>query len=229
VISDAAIADYVLALYDYAGGPQVQWDHLQPRSADDGISWAFKRIGENDLIVLEGTSSIQDIIRDLVAVSDPTTHSPLGPLHIGFWDGMMEAWDLIRRIIRKPVIVCGHSLGGAHAAILAGIMVVNHQPPVRRVTFGEPRAGCPKLREVVSGVPTTIYHNHRDVISDLPISLPPLAPYCDSGERTLIDVKPHGRSLLWGPFAYHHMQLYREGIKDVAVEAINGVAVGTPS
>ena len=107
-------------------------------------------------------------MRDLFATSDPFTYSPLGPLHFGFWDGMMEAWGIMRGLIKNPVVVTGHSLGAAHAAILAGIMVVNHVAPVRRVTFGEPRAGGVKLRDVIKDIPV-----RKEPSATAPVPPPP--------------------------------------------------------
>lgn len=219
MLTDAVIADHTLALYSYADGPKVDWEYVQEQLNDvDGhIRWGLARLDGFDLIVLRGTASIRDVIRDFFAIPAPFYHPQLGFLHSGFFNGMNKAWAAIRPRLKQPTIVAGHSLGGARAAILTGLMVIDKQPPVRRVTFGEPRAGFARLREVISQVPATFYVNDgggflADPIPDVPIAVGSLV-FVDSYRRTKISVKPSGRQFLWGPVASHHMELYRKALQ----------------
>lgn len=213
-ISDAEIADYVLALYENPGGPVKHWDSVEEPRDDNGIRWGFARLPHNDLIVFRGTSNIQDAIKDLIAVALPFGHPQLGFVHTGFWQGMPQAFSVIKPMIKKPTIVAGHSLGGAHAAIFTGLLVLAGMAPAYLVTFGGPRAGYPKFASVISKVNKCLYVNKRDIIPDLPIRLA-VEDYVDSGPRTWINISPTGfdKGWNWGPFAWHHMELYRAAMQ----------------
>jgi hypothetical protein len=210
-LTDAAIADLVLALYDYADGPKVDWDHIEIPASDDGIKWALKRVDGFDVVVLRGSTTFRDWFRDFEWVANPISRGQLGPIHPGFFDGCDEAWEVMGRLFGDKVILAGHSLGAARAAILTAFGVLEDRPPIRRVTFGEPRVGFAKFAEIVSHVPTASYHNRHDVIPDLPFSIG-FEEYRNSCSLTEVNVRAHGDALLWGPFAPHHMKLYREAL-----------------
>lgn len=211
MIPDAQLADLCLALYEYTWGPTETWDWAEHPSADDGVAWALKRLNGLDIIVLRGTTTVRDWARDLYALANPCQHDQLGPLHPGFFDGCQEAWVDMKKVIKNPYVIVGHSLGAARGAIITGLAVTEgSRKPVRRVSFGEPRPGFQRLRDVVSLIDTTSYRNKWDVIPALPFHIG-FETYVNSAPQTKIDIAPHGHAMAFGPFAAHHMQLYREG------------------
>ena len=139
--SDAVIASLCNGLYDYPGAAPIDWDHCEQPDEDNGICWGLKRLAAIDVVVLRGSTTPQDWVRDFEAVADPFTHFALGPVHPGFLAGMESAYRAMKPHLRADVMICGHSLGAARAAVLTGLMVHDGRAPRARVVFGEPRPG----------------------------------------------------------------------------------------
>jgi hypothetical protein len=100
------------------------------------------------VVVNRGTEKdFGDILTDMRAY--PWYSRALGIHHRGFGSGAGALWDagLGERIqgaadVKRPVILTGHSLGGALAACEAGLMIEKTgKAPVGLVTFGAPRVG----------------------------------------------------------------------------------------
>jgi hypothetical protein len=125
---------------------------------------------------------------------------------------MEHVWSELRPLLMQPVIIAGHSLGAARAAILTALMVKDGVIPAARVVFGEPKPGLIDLAELIKGVPARSYRNgdtlHHDLVTDVPLSLPPLeymhptpiVPVCAEPTGDLFD--------RFGAFAWHHIGLY---------------------
>ena len=121
------------------------------------------------VIAIPGTKhEIGEWLRDFDAI--PTWDRDLGICHRGFRDG---AWELYRRCPLTAhdfagSIIVGHSLGGALALLLAAICAFIEQPPRAVVTFGAPRCGSWKLRQLLRRVPLRLYRNGDDPVPDVP-------------------------------------------------------------
>ena len=165
-----------------------------------------------------------DFWRDLHAVADPFCHVGLGPVHPGFLAGMDAAWAGIRQHTSGPRIVIGHSLGAARAAVLAGLMVLDHQPPVARVVWGEPLSGFQCLAELIKEISTRSYRNgdrfEHDPVTDVPVPLG-AERYARASPLVDICVQPaFGFSLDWHhirPIGWHDMVLYAKGTPETAI------------
>jgi hypothetical protein len=226
--SDAEIAALCNGIYDYPGFAPVVWDHLELPEQDGGICWALKRLGAVDVIVLRGSTTPGDWLRDFDAVADPFIHSDLGPVHPGFLAGMEKAWQAMQPLCGsfagdlsqqrdRNVIVTGHSLGAGRAAILTGLMVhaaKSHQAvaPLARVVFGEPRPGFPQLARLIGSVSARSYRNSNgsayDLVTDVPIALG-LEDYVHPCSLSDVCEAPGPNwTKQWGPFAWHAMPLY---------------------
>ena len=183
------------------------WDHLDA-GLDDGVCWALKRLSEADVIVFRGSSTFADWIVDFRALPIKTR---IGHAHNGFHAGMEHAWADVRALLKQPAIIPGNSLGAARASILTAFMVKDGAPPVARAVFGEPKPGFDDLAELVDRVPGRFYRNgdgpHYDLVTDVPLDLPPddyihpspLIPVC----------APPAANDQWGPFSFHHIELYQ--------------------
>ena len=123
----------------------------------------------NRVIAIPGTKrEIGEWLRDLDVL--PIYDRNLGICHRGFRDG---AWELYRR---SPLsshdfagsVIVGHSLGGALALLLAGILTVEHCPPRAVVTFGAPRCGSWKLCHLLNWMSLRLYRNGNDPVPDVP-------------------------------------------------------------
>ena len=100
----------------------------------------------------------------------PTTVDGIGSIHRGFW----EAWQAIAApvldaIADKPVTFVGHSLGAALAIIAATVMTFAQKPPAAVYGFEPPRVSPDiNIRTILANVPTHLYRNGLDIVTDLP-------------------------------------------------------------
>jgi pimeloyl-ACP methyl ester carboxylesterase len=130
------------------------------------------------LISLRGTEPnlmLNDIRRDLDARQVPYEgKADTGQAHRGFHDGFIAARDFAMNYLRafhrpeQSIIVCGHSLGGAVALLLAEWLRNNFSENTQLYTFGAPRAGD---RLFVQQAQALTHHrlvNHNDPIPTVP-------------------------------------------------------------
>ncbi len=119
-------------------------------------------------IVFRGSESEQDWLRDFEA--SPVMHPQLGMVEDGFLKGMQDVFRWLRVSGPPNPIITGHSLGGAHAAILAALYSANDIPWRELVTFGCPRPGYAQLAKILqgSGKPMTAYRNGKDIVPTEP-------------------------------------------------------------
>ena len=105
-------------------------------------------VGDTFTVSFAGSESTFDWIRDFIPV--PYDHPDLGTVHQGFWDGMDGVWMEVSPLLGQGKLsIQGHSLGGAHAALFAGLCAVNHVPIDQVVLFAPPRPGYHKLKSIV--------------------------------------------------------------------------------
>ncbi len=209
--SDSLIASLCASIYD----PLAivgQWDYFDA-GLDDGCVWAIRKLPGFDVVVFRGSITPQDWIRDFRALARP---SPIGHVHIGFYAGMESVWAQAKPLLNQPTIVTGHSLGAARACILTGLMVRDGMPPVRRVTFGEPKPGLMDFAKLIADVPAACYRNgnseHHDLVADVPLSFPPLQ-YVHPTPIIAVLAEPTGDIFdRLGAFGYHHMPLYEAAV-----------------
>jgi hypothetical protein len=211
-----------LALYGFPDAPPVAW---AAKGTCGPVYWGLARDyagSGSDAVVFRGSTTPLDFARDLLVTPTPFTHPSLGPIHAGFWQGMEGATQAIYPLLRQaptPIIATGHSLGGAHAALFAGILasnsLPNHKTHVAKITFGEPRPALTlHLRLVLtdSGVEQLTYVNQGGFIGDIVPALPP-GYRASTNTFDILHASPHGIiRLLWGPLAPHHLSFYYEGL-----------------
>ena len=211
MITDRDVAALCAAVYGTYPGYTATWDHFDA-GADDGVCWALKRTDAADIIVHRGSVILQDWVRDLDAEA---TDTPLGPVHTGFYAGMVQMWGEARALIKSPrVVVAGHSLGAARAGILAGLMTLDGMEPAARIVFGEPKPGFLKLAKIIEGIPGRSYRNgdqkHHDLVTDVPFSFPPFQ-YVHPTPIIPVTARPPADSFSsLGVFAWHHIELYAQ-------------------
>lgn len=132
------------------------------------------------LIVARGTQEIADWVRDVNATQVPN-EAGSGQAHHGFHEAFKAVRDFVvpyldafRRNNQK-IVVCGHSLGGAIALLMAEwLRRLPTQPDVLLYTYGSPRAGDEAF---VKGAGALTHHrivNHNDLIPTVP------APWMDT-------------------------------------------------
>jgi pimeloyl-ACP methyl ester carboxylesterase len=134
----------------------------------DPSDWTIHREGQTTWIAIEGSDELADWRRNsefLITSSDE---------HLGFGsyarELMAQMWA--SGVLLDPnqhTVLCGHSLGGAVATIIAAELQ-DHLPNLELVTFGSPRPGGRRFRDRLR-VPHTRYVHADDVVPRIPSPL----------------------------------------------------------
>lgn len=206
-LSNLALTRVVAELYD----PTSDWDDLLAAPQDHGVCCALRHLLEVDLVIFRGSMTTQDWFRDFLAVPQTTkAHPQFGPVHAGFDLGMDEAFANIQPALGRQVIVAGHSLGAARAALYAARLKAAGRPPNRILLLGCPRPGFQQFADYVADIPTDSIRNHGDLVTTVPFTIPgfpfvPAASYIDQ----FVSAPANDP---WGPLRYHHIELYEAGL-----------------
>ena len=129
----------------------------------------YTGVGGGRVIAIPGTKhEIGEWLRDFDAW--PVWDRQLGICHRGFRDGARQLWrsSPLASMDFGGAIIAGHSLGGALALLLAGILIAERTPPAAVVTFGAPRCGSWKLRRLLSPIAVRSYRNGDDPVPEVP-------------------------------------------------------------
>lgn len=117
-------------------------------------------------------TNLHDDLADIDVLTE--TVPRLGQVHQGFWNAMRGiAEDCNHAMGDDPVILTGHSLGGAIALALAAYRSISMLPTLGVVTFGAPRISVGKqLGQTLAGMKLTLYRHASDPIPHLPLDFP---------------------------------------------------------
>ena len=211
MISDLELCSIVAATYGIAvpeGTPLPQWDHWYADSETYGVCCGVVKRDGLAIIAFRGSVTISDWFHD--GISETWCDSRgLGNLPLGFTFGVESAYRELRDVLDSdPVVLAGHSLGCAHAAQIAGLLVVHGGlVPQRLVQFAPPRPGMETLRAVLSIVPQAAYHEPDDPVVTLPTS----PPFLHTGPMTVLPKRIVHTG--WDPlFTPHHIQNIYAGL-----------------
>jgi Lipase (class 3) len=145
-------------------------------------------------VCFRGTHSWQEWLADLAAIPMPatavdlfasrlwpvetTSDFRLGEIHAGFLAGAARLMPSVDALLGsgQPFALCGHSLGGALATVVAGFLAVSDRPPSEIVTFGAPRAGKEALAAVLHDIPMRQYRYRADPVPMVPTDPPFMHP-----------------------------------------------------
>jgi len=131
-----------------------------------------------NLISFRGTDDVEDWITNLdILKVAPYPEYPSAHVHQGFYDAYLKFQDGILGALKEsggsdPVIVTGHSLGGAMATICAFDLQFYQKKTVKAVwTFGEPRGGDSGFSGVYGNTIATHWRvvHHRDIVPHVPL------------------------------------------------------------
>ncbi len=161
--------------------------HFFDDQEDGGDTQAFMcHHDEIVLISVRGTASLKDALRDVHALQVPFEEG-VGSVHQGFYSAFQAMKAFVLRYLDKfhtgqKVIICGHSLGGAIALLLAEALRrragVTYN--ILLYTYGAPRAGDSTF---VEGATDLVHHrmvNHNDPVPGVP------APWMDANWKVWV-------------------------------------------
>lgn len=166
---------------------QRPWER---HSLDDKATDTQAYISHDDRMILIGVRGTQelrpDLLRDIDAAQVPYKEG-VGQAHRGFYDAFLAVKHFVEPYLfnfftNQKIVVCGHSLGGAIALLLAEWIRRDErlQAEVLLYTYGAPRAGD---QAFVEGASALVHHrivNHNDPIPSVPTT------WMDTDNRLLI-------------------------------------------
>ena len=148
-------------------------------------------IFENDtdcVVACRGTEPNEwnDIKADLDAVS--IAAETIGKVHRGFKTEVDDLWPVLEETLvnnQKTLWFCGHSLGGAMAAICAGRCYLSHikSMPKGLFTYGSPRVGNNRYVNYVK-IEYFRWVNNNDIVTHVP---PAWMGYRHTGQEMYIN------------------------------------------
>jgi hypothetical protein len=176
----------------------------------DAVTVGISKAGDTTCISFAGSESCLDWLRDFQVSA--FHHPQLGAIHEGFWQGMGPAFKSLYPLLKGRLSISGHSLGTAHASILAGLCVANGIHVDQLHLFAPPKPGFNKLSLILAQVREVLaYQNGRDPVPEVPVSIPVIAPWRHVSPITKINVSPPGEEA-GDPFAWHSLGLYVAGM-----------------
>ncbi|WP_256674585.1 lipase family protein [Pseudomonas sp. LD120] len=126
------------------------------------------------LIGIRGTLEMSDWWRDVDAAQVPFEEGE-GKVHHGFYDAYQALKKFVQDYldqfhIGQKIIICGHSLGGAIALLLAEALRrdADNDYNVLLYTYGAPRAGDADFVAAASALPHHRMVNNNDVVPSVP-------------------------------------------------------------
>jgi pimeloyl-ACP methyl ester carboxylesterase len=163
------VVGYTSAPQSICGGDDFINSCLVGQNAD-GIIVAFRGTLPPSL---KDPESLLNWLEDFFAIPRPAPNVP-GMVHSGFYGATMSVIAEIAAAVQKldptssqPILVTGHSLGGAMASIAAYILHQTFHIPIRQVvTFASPKPGDIAFR---TGYQAIIgnqirYENYEDIV-----------------------------------------------------------------
>ncbi len=127
------------------------------------------------IIAIRGTSEmIPDLLRDFDALQVPFEEGS-GKVHRGFYLAAKRALLFVTSYLDKfyqsqQLIICGHSLGGAIALLLAQMLrVSDSRYPLQLYTYGAPRAGDATFTRSAADLLHHRIVSNDDLIPNLPL------------------------------------------------------------
>lgn len=198
MISDLELVNACAATYAAAAPtlplpPSGCWCCLAP--ASDGAA----------LFAFRGSVTPQDWVRDFIF--EPITdrvHPQLGRCHAGFLTDAESIVDEIDIKTRSQFFyLTGHSLGGAIALGVGGLLAARGKAALRIATFGAPRFGMAAFVEWMKAIPIGQYRRGNDIVPELPRDVPPEFRFLDARDPLIEIGRPQADFL-----SCHHIDGY---------------------
>jgi hypothetical protein len=144
---------------------------------EDGLVLAFRGTMPFDL---DEPPSVEDWVGDFHA--EPISVSGFPGVHAGFSAALSALWPSITAelqqrqaaaAVSRPLLITGHSKGGAMAALAAwSLQAIAGTPPLKVVSFAAAKPGDADFRAAytAAGIDHTRYEYNIDIVPHLPLS-----------------------------------------------------------
>jgi predicted lipase len=190
-----------------------------------------------NLLMFRGTQRRTEILGDLltlqISYQHPQTREDLGQVHLGFYSlYFKQLAEAVKAAVQtldpaKPLVISGHSLGGALANLAAMDVALHYpefQPNLHIYTYGTPRVGDLTFVEAHSKLLPNHYRvvNLADMVPMTPLSNFLIVNFMHAGEQWSFlshhgDIAPN-----------HLIDVYRNAIGQQAEIRDNGQFVNLP-
>lgn len=183
------------------------WEHFWDGTAPDGICAGII----NNSLICRGSITRQDWLRDFEVFhfGEGKAHPQFGIIHAGFDEGLDEFAAKALPLLRDGAYFSGHSLGAAHAYLLAGRYILEGRSPAGITVFGAPKPGCLQFAEFISRVKKSSYRNGCDPVTEVPLVIGTDTAIAPTSAKPLME-----RPTDWseGLMAWHNINLYEAGV-----------------
>lgn len=165
------------------------------------------------VVAFRGSITPIDWATDFYAVPvEDREHPQLGICHAGFLSSAESIFVAVTKQLALssaavPVLVTGHSYGGALALGVGALLALAGRKPAAIVTFGAPRFGMATFVKSIADIPVRQYRRGNDPVPWLPFDVLPLLDWRDARDP-LIVVGQAQRN----PFASHHIGGYVDDV-----------------
>lgn len=171
-----------------------------------GDVWCgIKHVAGQTVIACRGSTTLEDWMRDFKC--EMVFDAELGYVEKGFMEGVHATIEEIVKLdIKTPIIITGHSLGAAHAVLIAALLTTEGYFVSDLVLFGCPRPGSAGLRELIEHLNIRSYRNGNDPVTHVPPCTADM-PYADIAPFIEIKSEPI-QGDMWFLMKEHHLQAY---------------------
>lgn len=203
MITSLQCCEYARDLYDPV--PFGRFDWIREIS---GVVVGYNAL--DNILVLRGSATVEDWVRNFVAI--PVWDSDLGFCEAGFLIGIDDVVTSVHNDIKPGMTISGHSLGGAHARLLAGKFAKMGIPVSFLCTFGSPKPAFINLARIIqkSGMLHTSYRNRNDCVPTLPLTIEPCFDFVHTESWLCLNSAPEVDNL--EALRDHAIDLYCKGL-----------------
>lgn len=154
----------------------LDYDEFIQFSVGTSQATCLKTIDHQYVVAFRGTDDLDSALIDLK--SWQVDSETMGDVHAGFKqyidnidDGIvqwLESYSVLEQ--KMPVVITGHSLGGAAASIFAARLYALGYKNISLFTFGSPRVGDKKWATQFKDIPAYRFVNNNDIVTRIPFA-----------------------------------------------------------
>ena len=201
--------------YDICQLLQRQYDGEQFDTTIDisGVYCSVSHLSDCSVVMFRGSTTPLDFWRDFEGLM--VKDAAIGGVEQGFITGLRDVKAHLNNIYfssKNPLIIAGHSLGAARALLFSGLIRLERWMIDSVIVFGSPRPGGSYLKSILWPLTIRSYKNNKDPVTDVPIDLGLLEPYCEPRDFIMLDVPPVPNDD-WGLVAPHRLSYYAQGVE----------------